>query len=134
MKEVDEYIREGNFSPKLKECGIKYIAEEWKRVTNEYFLWSEISVDEYLYELLFREIVEDIISNSHVDEEYLKSIHDSDEAFKAISSELDFSFKEGLEATEENKRKYWYYFRVLKNRENSRDYIRYIDYLTNKNE
>ncbi len=116
--QVDEYIKKSKYSSEVKKGGINYLLDRWDSTCNGLPFNDRYQFDEYLNDLSTRDIIDEIIDNCSISQEFIEKI-----------SFIDTIFKEKTVLVEEclwgirietkllyNNVKNWYFFRIPEER------------------
>jgi hypothetical protein len=87
---IQEFIITQNYSDNVKKGGLKYLLDKWEWICNripyDHLKWQ---FDEYLNDILTREVIGEIIGNCEVDNCSLSRLKKIDKIFKNKTIEVE---------------------------------------------
>lgn len=116
MITVEEYMKINNVPKIAKKEGILFYIKQWEMNVYKLFSWDKYTYDDYYSVIGKRDRINDICNNCYVDKELLRKIKDIDSDFIKQTIEIEINILDYSSNNEDEKKKKWYAFRLLKSR------------------
>jgi len=111
---INEYIKCKNYSENVKQGGLDYLLRKWDKICQKIPYDCNYQFDEYLNDLLTRNVINDIIENCEIDKGNIQILNTLDILFRNKTIELKKCIYEDeiVSKYNYNSKQHWFYYRV----------------------